>query len=441
MGKGKKALKTYKAMKPWPPDDKHPSFITNVAAWIEFMLREEYPEDSKAHHQNIIVELSGSVEVQPYIGKHVHDRFLSNSERFKVHNLDRTDWTARYPNWNNYDPSYYPFKENYPIPEPAPLPSYEVNYAKRPRNVAVVPVAAMDYQLINGAPKSLHIKREEQGTQSTLTKRDPYEEDEDAVRHLKGASQDLLPKQEQSVEYELLAAFSSLPPETFNPLPSVKTEEELDARSHRTRFSKSESSTTLATDFGELHPGSSSIRIKPEPKDEDMLVPLQPSPLRKTSDSRRERSTTLASEEAVRVKSEPRDTHTLPSFDPRPRHNNLREARGLRVKPEPQEKTSVLAIPSRGQTLDPRLARRADAGCSVNGRAFPPPPPDPRLARHGAGEHVHIKPEPRDISSLLPEPATQDPRVARRTMIPDGKRRVEDESDTGRMKRIKSEWQ
>ncbi|KAG6875832.1 hypothetical protein C0993_007184, partial [Termitomyces sp. T159_Od127] len=165
MAKSKK-LKKYKApdakflvvIDPWPARQAlHREFINNVAAWFEFMLRDDHPGETvrtiytQGTHNNIIVELSESVDIQPYIGVHAHRRFLlppyEDTEAVSyIYEYDyetqndptRRSWTARYP--SNYDISIFPFKENYPIPTPAPLPPIHINYAKRP-SVAVPPLA------------------------------------------------------------------------------------------------------------------------------------------------------------------------------------------------------------------------------------------------------------------------------------------------------------
>ncbi|KAG6864090.1 hypothetical protein C0991_012566 [Blastosporella zonata] len=521
MGKGKKlkAPKTYTAdakylvvVDPWPRDSAHPWFINNVAAWFEKMIKDEYPDE---RHSNIIVELAEWVDVQPYIGKHAHTRFL----RGKFENTDaisyiyeydyekqndpaRRNWTARYP--GEYDLNVFPFKENYPLPEPAPPPPPHVGYVKRPRNVPTPTSAAVvDHQFQSPdvparasrepTPPPTHEERE---AERVTQKRDPYEEDDDAVRLFRSVTRDLVPKQEQDVDYgdsvreksmnddhlltkrerensamlDAVDSFLDSVPikkeERMVPVPfkneprcpegdvfmvpytfihiltgDVPTEDdykpsaELLAAIARMPIEASISghvvagrdrSTTLATDFGEPG-GPLTMRIKPEPKEEDMLPPPPPPP-QWTLDPKRKRSTTLGDRDAlVKVNPELQDAHVIPAFDPRARAGG--KAESPRVKPEPRNDVVVPQI----RNSHPRFSGRGEAS-GPSGNGAPPPlaqTRDPRipLARRG-DEAVYVKPEPQDHHTLPPTPVTRDPRLARRAAA--DKRRVDGESDTGK---------
>ncbi|KAG6910116.1 hypothetical protein DXG01_013170 [Tephrocybe rancida] len=493
--------------------------FTPRGQYVLLSYRIRYVPDLGSKHNNIIVELSEGVDIEPIIGEHAHRRFLkapydaTNAVSYiyeydyeKQNDPTRRNWAARYP--SQYDITNFPFKDNYPIPTPAPLPPSHVNYAKRPSVVPVpCPTAVVDEQF-PGAPARPNCKlspfslpREEQDTEPVMKKRDPYETGLKFIDHLqpsltsaitedeakwllRSVSQDFTPKQEQdtdhgphritnavngiikkeesmipslkreqdadtveeflasvsvkkeeSVEFdrsrhlseptkeeeyqpstELLAAFADLPMETFTPLVKEEPPSEthpahrrlISNRSysdHLTDPTSRERSTTLATDFGDT--GPSSLRIKPEPKDDNMLPPPPPHPFERTRDPRRNRSVTLASDdgrETVRVKPEPQDSYEIPAT----------------TGPERQMDDS--------RTYDPRLARRGGFG----DHAIPPSSSlhtgDPKFARHG--EPMFMKSEPRDDYMLPPRAITRDPRLTRR----EGgeKRPFDDESEAGK---------
>ncbi|KAH0584926.1 hypothetical protein H2248_008198 [Termitomyces sp. 'cryptogamus'] len=108
----------------------------------------------------------------------------------------RRSWTARYP--SSYDISIFPFKANYPIPTPAPLPPIHINYVKRPRvMVPSLKIVVSDHPIPNDAiamrsrARTHSLLREDEEAKPVVKKRDPYEEDADVTRLLRTVSRDL----------------------------------------------------------------------------------------------------------------------------------------------------------------------------------------------------------------------------------------------------------
>lgn len=215
-------MKKYKApdskylvvVDPWGTPG-HPCFIGNVAAWFELMLKDDYPDEdvktifTQGTHNNVIVELSESVDVLPYLGAHHHARFLTQPYNRTdnvsyIYEYDyetqndptRRGWTAKYP--SGYDIKIFPIVQPYPPPLPAPPPPFHVGYAKRPQNIAVAPPPNV---VFNQSPPSIvpihkdiqlstplpNVETEDLRPNSVANskKRDPYEEADEAERLLR----------------------------------------------------------------------------------------------------------------------------------------------------------------------------------------------------------------------------------------------------------------
>ncbi|KAG6895045.1 hypothetical protein C0992_003372 [Termitomyces sp. T32_za158] len=184
---------------PWPAKQAyHREFINNVAAWFEFMLRDDHPGETvrtvytQGTHNNIIVELSELIDIRLYIGAHAHRNFLlppyEDTEAISyIYEYDyetqndptRRSWTARYP--SNHDMDIFPFKSHYPLPTPAPIPPIHIQYVKR-SSVAIPALATTapdDLPLADDmrshAPSPPLLAREDEA-EPQVKKRDPYEE-------------------------------------------------------------------------------------------------------------------------------------------------------------------------------------------------------------------------------------------------------------------------
>ncbi|GLB37873.1 hypothetical protein LshimejAT787_0409240 [Lyophyllum shimeji] len=223
MAKSKK-VKKYKApsskylvvVDPWgTPGNAY--FIGNVAAWFELMLQDDYPDEdvktvfTQKTHKNVIVELSESVDVLPYLGAHHHARFLKAPHNITddvsyIYEYDyetqndpaRRGWTANYP--PPYDIKIFPIIQPYPLPLPAPPPPFHVAYAKRPPNIVSRPAPnVVQNQPVGSANVSVPGNTQwlssvpSQTTEDArpeaavnLKKRDPYDEADEAERVLRG---------------------------------------------------------------------------------------------------------------------------------------------------------------------------------------------------------------------------------------------------------------
>ncbi|KAG6861232.1 hypothetical protein C0995_002353 [Termitomyces sp. Mi166 len=320
----------------------------------------------------------------------------------------------QYP--SDYDITIFPFKANYPIPTPAPLPSPHVNYAKRPPVVAPPTMAIPDHLPPSGrvamgsrAPSPpTHIEDEE--IKPVVKKRDPYEEGaeyDDATRFLRTASPDLIPKQEQDSRSNSIDSFVVEEPINYvvSPLahqdasPSnvvddflasiaVKEEEPMD---HVPRQSVSVKEEPLDSNDDEYHPSEELLAAFADLPAEMFNPPPPttfPGPVKIESDglagiptgSLRERSATLATEAdesghgprskstQIRIKPEPKDESLPPPFLERTRNqrrdrdrsmtlgSNVGDvgfATGIGIKPEPRDDYRIPSLP---RTLDGRLA-------------------------------------------------------------------------------------
>ncbi|KAG6888120.1 hypothetical protein C0992_009564 [Termitomyces sp. T32_za158] len=254
---------------------------------------------------------------------------------------------------------------------------------------------------------------------------------------------------------ELLAAFTDLPAEIFNLSRATtlsvgikvegeeqtgKLQESLSVetpstdhtslgsplRSHRER------SATMLTEAEEnghgLKSESTRMRIKLEPQDKSLSLPLSETPENRRRD--RYKSMTLASNEGdvapsagVRIKAETQDDHRIPSLprtpDPRLIGRRIEEKPGLSqiTLGRAQLPVSRAAV----QVGDPRLGR------------------DRRTTQ--VPYNVHVKNEPRDDEAMPPPPPIRDPRLLRREQM--HLKRVVDNGIDGveawRTKKIKSE--
>ncbi|KAF8867560.1 hypothetical protein BD779DRAFT_136831 [Infundibulicybe gibba] len=167
---GKKGPKRYElpdekfivVVNPWgSPTNK--LFINNVGAWFEHMLYEDYPNTqveaiyTQGTHSNIVVELPAHVDISQYLGAHAYARFLAppwntsphiaymyeyNYESFD--HPTRKGWKSSYPTYTSIPPNFPVKKEGYPIPDPAPPPTRDVVYAKKPPPLPQASVSGMN---------------------------------------------------------------------------------------------------------------------------------------------------------------------------------------------------------------------------------------------------------------------------------------------------------
>ncbi|KAF9561919.1 hypothetical protein CPC08DRAFT_411863 [Agrocybe pediades] len=117
--------------RPWVQD------TDNIAAWMEVMLRQRYPDaqaeivyhQKQAAHGCVIVKLPEEVtDIKPYLGEHLHGRFLSHkigrstTERSFIYEYDfrnqgkpEVKWIVEYPSNKDID-------RKFPVVDPYPLP-------------------------------------------------------------------------------------------------------------------------------------------------------------------------------------------------------------------------------------------------------------------------------------------------------------------------------
>ncbi|KAF8058647.1 hypothetical protein FPV67DRAFT_1523224 [Lyophyllum atratum] len=506
MAKGKKAkvLKKYKApdskyivvVDPWGVSTQHKSYtINNIAAWFELMIRDDYPgEDVKTvftqgTHNNVVVELSESVDILPYLGAHHHARFLK--ERWNAtdgisylyeydyetqNDPTRRGWTADYP--GQYNINIFPIKQPYPLPFPAPPPPHNVGYAKRPRNIAVVipPDNPSNESASNNAsvPRETysptHTLRQEEGSSKTnqlVEKRDPYEEADDAERLLKKGTSSMkledgrhdsgpgvkkeepithrvpAPKREQE-EVTIPHAMKEEPITHPLPLPKREQREETIPNAVDNFL---DSAIPKREQEGVVMPPSIPV-VKKEPR--NSLVKTEQSGLQDTYQPSDDLLAAFASLPPDVLNVAPRLPST-PSATPTPfvktealddTFLGIPEARrsvtlateagdpgpsNVRVKPEPRDDYELPFSRSIPTTRDPRTSEK-DRSSTLG------------TEQRAEQSTVLVKPEPRDhvIPPLLPVPRTRDPRLANR-MNPHTKHPLDDRQERGSPKRMKSE--
>ncbi|KAF4621219.1 hypothetical protein D9613_001119 [Agrocybe pediades] len=117
--------------RPWVQD------TDNIAAWMEVMLRQRYPDaqaeivyhQKQAAHGCVIVKLPEEVtDIKPYLGEHLYGRFLSHkigrstTERSFIYEYDfrnqgkpEVKWIVEYPSNKDID-------REFPVVDPYPLP-------------------------------------------------------------------------------------------------------------------------------------------------------------------------------------------------------------------------------------------------------------------------------------------------------------------------------
>ncbi|TFK64285.1 hypothetical protein BDN72DRAFT_274814 [Pluteus cervinus] len=135
---------------PWGRSGRHPTDLSNVGAWFELMLREEYPGTkaltiyTQGTHDNVIVKLPSNVDLNKILGAHRWGRILKPP--YTGNEMEGTSWIYEYnygsyndparTNWKSNFPEYsigsgFPIKYPYPEPELGSSPPSDVTWAKQ----------------------------------------------------------------------------------------------------------------------------------------------------------------------------------------------------------------------------------------------------------------------------------------------------------------------
>jgi len=452
-----------------------------LASWVYYMSGKK-TNPTAIHYMHtrdeVVVQLPEDFDIYPILGVHVWREVLSwggAQDRDRVSYVfefnyrkqghpDKHNWDSAWPTGGEQDPTRFPVKDPYPRPHwaivhgrncadlalslprtrertptpPPPEPSSFEPY-EAPPHLAHARNAQLNEEL---HPPEEQNSPEEQDVEPTtgiplpgqlsVDKRDPYEEEDAALRLVKQEPSDV----PISVKAELSEVVLKQEHEddTPEPQPSEAFLAAFNRLSERTRACQEPTAKREPSPAPEPQPSQAFLaafeRLERQRAQGHSAVPgtsgvrgsthiqtqLTPTP-------ERARSETAA---------------TIPSSPERARSETWTPGLGARVKPEPQEDTLPPPPPSEAynRSRDPRLA-------PVNSRAKPQEPrlpPPPRPAGHGA---IRVKPEPQD--SAMPPPAhehssddvrTEDPR--QRSKLPSFKR-VQREEDKGPTKRIKTE--
>lgn len=205
---GRKSIKDYDekllvVVNPWPPSGPtHRQFVNNVASWFEVMLgksngiKVEAVYQQRTHHY-IIVELPAEAGTDRLIGAHHWSDFLVEPWKSKhqetvsyiyeynyqvFRHPSQINWHAAIPTYSSIDPSF-PIRSPYPPPRPAPSTSLPYAAALPPQlRLVNKPPPHEQSEIINHEIPS----NPEAVTHACakLSKKDPYDQEEEAVRAL-----------------------------------------------------------------------------------------------------------------------------------------------------------------------------------------------------------------------------------------------------------------
>ncbi|KAJ3511987.1 hypothetical protein NLJ89_g3785 [Agrocybe chaxingu] len=138
-------------MNPWKdetPSHDWQGFCNAISAWIEVMLKDEYPGAQptvwfQKTHSSVLVELPPEIkDPTAYMGMHRYSKFLKNrpfddrAAYIYPYNSARgspedNGWKEEFPNYNKIPPRIFAlFAQPYPIPEQAPAPPFEIEWAR-----------------------------------------------------------------------------------------------------------------------------------------------------------------------------------------------------------------------------------------------------------------------------------------------------------------------